>query len=204
MTPPPGRLIPLLALAQCAALIDHVAATGTVDAPALSHLLRCLLEPSRGGSAPLGRVEDYPIGREVLEDLLSGELPENQAGVPRYMRALAAAQRRLASRPELDSRLHEALGHSARHRDLLGGHAGTLYAGLAGIYVETLGQLDPPLCVSGAWRQITDRNNGNLIRAIALAGVQAAAQWRAEGGRPWHLRLGRRTLLHAVKSLERR
>lgn len=200
---PPRRLLPLLALAQCAALIDHLAATGTVEREAMAHLLGRLLEPPLPDEHPLGKVEDYAIGREVLEDMLSGELPDNQRHIPAYMRAMAGLAHKLSRRPELAAQLRDRMDEAVRRREFLDAGSGSVHAMLSGIYGETLGQLNPTLSVSGALRQITDRHNGNVIRAIVLAGVQAAAVWRAEGGRSWQLRWRRRTILRCLKELEK-
>ena len=192
------RLLPLLALCQSAALIDHVAATGTVDAGAMARLVDSLLgEDVR----PPPGAADYPIGAAVLEDMLRGELPANQANVPHYLRAMVKLERKLAREPRLMALLDERLDRTAGFRRHYAREPASVYAALAGVYTDTAGSLRQPFQVTGALRQIASPRNADIIRTAILGGLQAAAAWRRAGGRPWQLRFGRRRLLRELENL---
>src|SRR5690554_1125314 len=138
----------LLALTQCAALIHHVASTGTVDHAAMERVLDCLYGRALPGDEARGS-GGYAIGRAVLDDLLRGELPENQRNIRTYIRVLARLERRLARRPALLARLLERLTQARDRQAGFALPATNAHAVLGGIYVETLGTLRPALSVIG-------------------------------------------------------
>ena len=191
------RLLPLLALCQSAALIDHVAATGTVDARAMARLVDSLLGDGAGPPA----VADYPLGRALLDDMLRSELAPNQANAPLYLRAMVKLERKLSRQPRLMALLPGRLDRAAGLRRHYASEPASVYAALAGVYADTAGRLRQPFQVTGALRQIASPRNADIIRTAILGGLQAAAAWRQAGGRPWQLRFRRRRLLRELESL---
>lgn len=196
-----GALLPLLALVQCATLIDHLAATGVVDREALAHAVDCLFGRRAPGNPD--SPADYAIGRGVLEDLLRGQLPENQRKIPAYVRGLRRLAGKLADRPALRSQLRERLAEASGRQREFGPEGARIHAVLGGIYADTLGQLKPSLSVIGSRRQICDRDNADLIRTLILGGVQAALAWQRAGGRWWLVALRKRAILRELERLGR-
>ncbi|MFP8965109.1 high frequency lysogenization protein HflD [Pokkaliibacter sp. CJK22405] len=78
----------------------------------------------------------------------------------------------------------------------------TVLSALAGLYQDTLSTFSFRIQVAGNPGHLRDATNVHRIRALLLAGIRAARQWRQLGGRRWQLIFYRRKLLEACIALQ--
>ncbi len=201
------KTLALAALFQSATLADALAWRGHCDPVAMEASLQSILvmDTDEAGVIYGQNIRGLQSGLQSLEQTflepLRGVHPR-QADIVRYALGLMQVERQLAKSPELLSVLRKRLELAAdqrRHFDNL--TAPAMINNLAGIYVDTAGQLRFRIQIRGDQKQLQTAGMAEQIRAVLLAGVRAAWLWHRLGGRRWHLMFTRGQILAEIRKI---
>ncbi|MFP5429841.1 MAG: high frequency lysogenization protein HflD [Gammaproteobacteria bacterium] len=201
------KTLALAALFQSATLADALAWRGHCDPVAMEASLQSILvmDTDEAGVIYGQNIRGLQSGLQSLEQTflepLRGGHPR-QADIVRYALGLMQVERQLAKSPELLSVLRKRLEQAAdqrRHFDSL--VAPAMINNLAGIYVDTAGQLRFRIQIRGDQKQLQTVGMAEQIRAVLLAGVRAAWLWHRLGGRRWHLMFTRGQILAEIRKI---
>lgn len=202
-----NKTLALAALFQSATLADALAWRGHCDPVAMEASLNSILvldtdevdiiygQNIRGLQSGLQSLE-----QTFLEPLRGGH--PRQADIVRYALGLMQVERQLSKAPELLSVLRKRLEMAAeqrRHFDSL--TATGMVNNLAGIYVDTAGQLRFRIQIRGDQKQLQTAGMAEQIRAVLLAGIRASWLWHRLGGRRWHLMFTRGQILAEIRKI---
>ena len=201
------KTLALAALFQSATLADALAWRGHCDPVAMEASLQSILvmDTDEAGVIYGQNIRGLQSGLQSLEQTflepLRGAHPR-QADIVRYALGLMQVERQLAKSPELLSVLRKRLELAAdqrRHFENLA--APGMINNLAGIYVDTAGQLRFRIQIRGDQKQLQTAGMAEQIRAVLLAGVRAAWLWHRLGGRRWHLMFTRGQILAEIRKI---
>lgn len=218
-----NRLLALVALFQAAQLTYMLAAQGKAavsgaDASSFSVLLKSSLaihahQPSSLFSLDIYQsIDALHLGLRSFETALSKPYQSTRSPMPlprqysetfRYAMALIKLEKKLYQKAGL-VQLIEGEQRNLEQRlaffDQNIQHPAIL-AALAGLYVDTAGQLTPRLAVRGKPEHLKNQAVVDAIRACLFSGLQAAHFWRQLGGTRWQLIFGRKHMLEDLRYL---
>lgn len=201
------KTLALAALFQSATLADALAWRGHCDPVALEASLQSILvlDTDDVGQIYGQNIRGLQSGLQSLEQTflqpLRGGHPR-QADIVRYALGLMQIERKLARSPQLLDILRRRLEMASGQRK----HFDSLIApgvinNLAGIYVDTAGQLPFRIQIRGNQKCLQTAGMAEQIRAVLLAGVRAAWLWHRLGGRRWHLMFTRGQILAEIRKI---
>lgn len=197
------RTLALAGVFQATALVEQAAWRGLPENdPDLEATLQSLfkLEP-RDTPDVFGGVHRVRAGLRVLLRILAGELREPDSRITRYAVGLLHLARLAQSRPELLQSLRAGIERGSEQHRHFGAFQENVLAGLAELYVNTVGSLHPRIMVSGDESRLHNPRNVDLIRSLLLGGFRAAFLWRQCGGSRWGLLLRRRRYAREAERL---
>ena len=191
------------ALAALFLAIDNVRAIaerGEVQTDAELTLLPSLLTYNAadiadyyGDPAPLAR------GRRAYQRTFQ---QKNDEQTLRYSAQILHVERRLAKKVALMRTLKERLHAAQRQAEYYPVNHDNLIASFAATYQETASKAAGRILISGAPQWLRQPDMVNRIRALLLAGVRAAALWRAYGGNRYTLLFARDKVEAAMQKLD--
>lgn len=201
------KTLALAALFQSATLADALAWRGHCDPIAMDASLQSILvmDTDDVGIIYGQNIRGLQSGLQSLEQTflepLRGGHPR-QADIVRYALGLMQVERQLAKSPELLSVLRKRLDMAAEQRHHFESLTATaMVNNLAGIYVDTAGQLRFRIQIRGDQKQLQTAGMAEQIRAVLLAGIRAAWLWHRLGGRRWHLMFTRGQILAEIRKI---
>jgi len=191
------------ALAALFLAIDNVRAIaerGEVQTDAELTLLPSLLTYNAadiadyyGDPAPLAR------GRRAYQRTFQ---QKNDEQTLRYSAQILHVERRLAKKVALMRTLKERLHAAQRQAEYYPVNHDNLIASFAATYQETASLAAGRILIRGEPQWLRQPDMTNRIRALLLAGVRAAALWRAYGGNRYTLLFARDKVEAAMQKLD--
>ena len=143
--------------------------------------------------------EDLKIGFDSLKLILEKK-PIDMHNVMIYTTALINLEKKLMKKPKLLTQISEEINLINKQEFFDIYHSNSI-ARLAELYKNTLGSLNPTIMVRGEQIYLSNQHTANHIRALLLAGIRAVSLWKNQGGKTWHLLLGKKKTLEYIKSL---
>ncbi len=195
------RLIALAGVHQAGWCAQGIARRGMADSQAVETCIYSLFQVDpEDVPAVFGGTERIAPGlRQFINQVKGGK--ERNLDLTRYVIALLQLEHRLESNTAMLGRIAEGIEGAEEqlsHFHLL--HA-NLLARLAGIYSDTVSQLQPRIMVRGEELHLRNPDNQNKIRALLLAGVRSARLWSQVGGRRRQILFQRRGMLETAEAL---
>ena len=191
------------ALAALFLAIDNVRAIaerGEVQTDAELTLLPSLLTYNAadiadyyGDPAPLAR------GRRAYQRTFQQKSDEQTL---RYSAQILHVERRLSKKAALMRTLKERLHAAQRQAEYYPVNHDNLIASFAATYQETASLAAGRILIRGEPQWLRQPDMTNRIRALLLAGVRAAALWRAYGGNRYTLLFARDKVENALQQLD--
>ncbi len=195
------RLIALAGVYQAGWCAQGIARRGMADSQAMETCIHSLFQVApEDVPAVFGGEEKIAPGlRQFISQVNGGK--QRDMDLTRYVISLLQLERKLDSNSTMLGKIAEGIAGAESqltHYHLL--HA-NLLARLAGIYSDTVSQLQPRIMVRGEELHLRNPDNQNKIRALLLAGVRCARLWSQVGGRRRQILFQRRGMLEAAKQL---
>lgn len=196
------RVIALAALFQAAWLTDHIAYHGSCNETELDATLGSLYAfDAPDVAAIFGGVAKLRPGLDIIRRVLGNEAGQDDLRLTRYIVALIGHAGRLRKDPGMLEDLRQRLERSAQQKTHFEGWDAPVLAGLADVYVNTVGTFQPRIMVKGDPQRLQDPAVVNRVRATLLGGIRAAVLWQQTGGRRWQLVFQRGKLRSTTQAL---
>lgn len=201
------QVLALAGVFQSAALVQQLARTGELPAPAFSTLVRSIFELDPPNTlAVYGRISDLSMGIDALDVVLRQRDTARYADTIRYTFGLLQIERILNRHEELMHILRvnlEKIREQANYFDNDLCHPG-IVTKLGDLYVNTMGTLNFRIQVKGDGAVLQQDDNAARVRTAFLAGVRSALLWRQLGGSRWQFIFSKGKILSALKGLQER
>jgi high frequency lysogenization protein len=198
-----NQVIALAALLQAAWLVDEMARNGKADSAATEVLFGSLF--AFDATDTVGIYSSLPAlraGLGVLHDALRGQYNSpHYRNIMRYAMNLIMIEKEFRRQPDMQKIIRNRLSHAAFHRDNFANEITSVSRTLAGIYQDTLSTFKLRIQVTGSYEHLQNTQVAERIRALLLAGMRAAWEWRETGGKRWDFLLGRARLLKSCEQL---
>lgn len=223
MTARQNRLLALVALFQAAELTYRLAAQGKkavsgADATSFSVLLKASLAIQAQQPKSLFSLDIYEnmdslhVGLRSFETTLSKPYQTTRSPMPmprqfsealRYAMSLIKLEKKLYKNAGLIQRIDGEQKNTQQRLAFFDQNIQhpAILAALAGLYIDTAGQLTPRLTVRGKPEYLKDQATIDAVRACLFSGLQAAHFWRQLGGTRWQLIFGRKHMLEDLRQL---
>jgi len=200
------RALALAGVFQAAGLVQEIARSGAVTHTAArdASIASVFATDPDSVAAVYGGAGNVRLGLALLRDQLQAAQKGRQSAdleLARYVIGLTVLERKLAKQPALVDHLGEGIEAARRTFEHFGADHANVSARLADIYSEHVSPLGTRIVVRGESDILTDADQVARIRALLLAGLRSAVLWKQQGGRRWHLLLGRGRYLAAAQQL---
>lgn len=202
LTPMQNRALALAGVIQATYLVDRLARTGQADAAACNATLHSLFEFNpESTEAVYGGVQHLQLGLRVLGEILGGAHGEEYRPCIRYALGALHLQKKLESRNDMQTTIHNRLQHAAKKLDHFTQDINAISTSIAAIYQDTISHFSYRVQVTGSLQQLQNTHNADRIRALLLAAIRSAMLWRQLGGRRWQFLVHRQALIKATQEL---
>jgi len=196
------QTLALAAVFQAASQVHDIATRGFYDETDLKTSLQSILETDPDSIVDVfGEPINLHTGLQVMINQLGTTSSTRQVDIARYVISLLHLQKKLQKRPKMLSRIAEGIERvriQLAHYELT--HTNVL-ANLAGIYSDSISQIQPKIMVNGEQQYLSNPDNVNRIRSLLLAGMRATVLWRQLGGNRWHILFKRKRLVETARHL---
>jgi len=200
------RVIAIAGVFQAAQLTQQLAQRGFADQRPYNASFRSILVTDPENTHDVfGGVEHVKLGLETLAYSMSrGD--HFDADVLRYAMTMVQLAKKVMRQPDI----------MRRFGDVVQQLTGTLHGGpednvdndaiqrVAGLYQETISNLDPRIMVRGEPEKLADPDVAARIRAVLFAGIRAAILWLQVGGRNWQFIFKRKDIVSTAEDMLRR
>lgn len=192
------EIISLAAVAQCAALVDTLATSGSCNEVDLVVSVNSLLVFSPDSFDDIyPNVVELAKGLRTLTTMFSNDRNAEKPEIVRYTLSLLQLRNSLMQNDDMQGKIKKGLEnveplvltYSTSHDDDLEAKekVDRTIDQLASLYKETISTLNYRIQVQGGSEFLKDEQIAKKIRALLLAGIRAAVLWHQVGGRRWRL-----------------
>lgn len=194
------RTTALTAVFQAAALVEEIAHGKGAPPREFALAVDSLFALDAG---TVGEIfpDDAPLstGRNYLRAVLSRQAGTDATGRINYVMAMIHLAGILRGDARLQQKIRTRLEQISGDAPAGERTSDDVVAKIAALYVDTFGTLRFRVQVKGEPKQLQVPEVAARIRTSLLAGIRAAHLWHHLGGRRWHLLLGTRKMLDAMK-----
>ena len=192
------QLLAFAAMFQALACVNQLAETGRCDNEAAEAVLDAIFAIDSANAESLYPPARIQLGLEIATRQLDRNPGDN---VQRMGITILRLERRLMGNATLAATLRDLIADIERARAAFGAQHEAVHARLAGAYTQTVSNLQPRVMVQGSPLHLQQERTVQLIRALLLAAIRAAAMWRHVGGNGWRLFWRRRQWLKLAREL---
>lgn len=182
------KTLALAAVFQSAILVKDIATTGNVDQHDMQTMISTIydINPSTT-EAVFGHAGNLRTGLAALSEQMGTASDERDMDVTRYVIAMLHLQGKLLKDNDMLEYLSKGIDRAKQQVEQFSLLHENVIANLAGLYSDTVSQLQPKIMVSGESQYLSNTDNANKIRALLLAGIRAGVLWNQLGGNRWQI-----------------
>jgi len=180
-----NQTIALAGIAQAAALVQQLAATGTADPAAMEASIASILKIDSNSVIDVyGSLSGLKLGLQQLNVQMTGYKIVNPEQA-RYSASLVFLENQLSDRKDLLNSIQIGITKAQAQSEHFGLLHENVLANLGEIYQSTISTLQPRIMVNGEQEYLSRPDIANKIRACLLAGIRSAILWKQCGGTRW-------------------
>ncbi len=195
------RTLALAGMFQATTLVKSVARSSEMDDSHIEVTLETLFVTSPETTLEVyGCVDNLYLGLHSLIQQLGGGA-QRDMDIARYVISLLHLSNRLAKNGKMLSQLAGGIENARAQRTHFPLLHENVIANLAGIYTDTISQLQPKIMVTGDSQRLSNHTTANLVRALLLAGMRSAVLWRQLKGSRWQVLLQRKRFVREAEYL---
>lgn len=195
------RTLALAGMLQAASLVKTMASSSETNGNNNEITLETLFVTSPESTLEVyGCVDNLYIGLHALTQQLGGD-GQRDTDVARYVISLLHLCNKLMRNDKMMSRLAEGIENARAQRVHFPLPHENIIANLAGIYTDTVSQLQPKIMVTGDSQRLSNNATANMVRALLLAGMRSAVLWRQLKGSRWQILLQRKRFVREAEYL---
>lgn len=187
------RTLALAGVFQAAHLVQEIARKGAADSRDFETTIASLFITNPPNAAAVyGGVRGVNTGLKRLRIQLGADNSQpRDLELTRYTVAILYLERQLAKRPAMLQQIAEGIEKARTQSEHFSQTHSNVIASLAGLYSDTISNLNPRIIVSGEQGYLSNPDNANKVRALLLAAIRSAVLWRQCGGSRLQLMFGR-------------
>ncbi|HEB57246.1 MAG TPA: lysogenization regulator HflD [Gammaproteobacteria bacterium] len=195
------RTLALAGMFQAAALVKAVATTSEIDQQHIETTMETLFVTSPQSTLDVyGSIDNLYIGLHTLIQQLGGE-DQRDIDIARYVISLLHLCNKLIKNGNMMAQLSRGIENARSQREHFPLLHENVIANLAGIYADTVSQLQPKIMVTGDSQRLSNNSTANMVRALLLAGMRSAVLWRQLKGSRWQVLLQRKRFVQEAEYL---
>lgn len=197
------RTLALAGVFQAAHLVQEIARKGTADSRDFEATIASLFITNPPNAAAVyGGVRGVNPGLKRLRVQLGADNSQpRDLELTRYTVAILYLERQLAKRPAMLQKIAEGIEKARTQSEHFSQTHSNVIASLAGLYSDTISNLNPRIIVSGEQGYLSNPDNANKVRALLLAAIRSAVLWRQCGGSRLQLMFGRSKMVREAGEL---
>lgn len=195
-------VIALAGVSQAVQLVQQLAHQGQCDPIAEKVMIDSVLELNpRSTLGVYGDDLDHlRLGLETVCAILSTERRPQITEVTGYAVSAIMLAQRLNKNEDALNTLGNRFGDLERQQQFFDAESNEIYNALAGIYVDVIRPLGPPIQIRGNEQMLQNSLVQAKVRTLLLSAVRSAILWQQIGGSRWQILFSRRKLLNIAKS----
>lgn len=196
------RVLAMAGIVQACRCVQQIARHGMTDAEALTASINSLFVTDADTTESVygGREKLLP-GLRLAEKLFDNKQDAESVEVMRYCLMVIQLERSLMKRPAMLAQVGDGIDNARSQAEHFSTTHSNVLANLAGLYTDTLSELNPRIMVNGDQVHIGNSENVNRIRSLLLAAVRSAVLWRQKGGTRLQLIFTRKRYLNEIKRI---
>lgn len=196
------RVLTLAGLFQCAALVRRTATGGVrLDPPVETCINSLFITDPQTVEAIYTSEAHLRLGLNSLIQQMGNDARLRDVELTRYVVTLLYLEKKLSKNSAMQTKLQEGIELARSQVSYFSPTHENVIASLAGLYQETISQLNPTIMVSGEQHLLANPETASLIRTLLLAGIRSAVAWRQCGGTRLQLIFKRRALLQEAQDI---
>ena len=197
------RTLALAGMCQAASLVKAVATSSEVNNHDIETTLETLFVTSPHNTLEVySSIDNLYIGLHTLIQQLGGD-GQRDIDIARYVISLLHLCTKLMKKGNMMARLAEGIENARAQRTHFPLLHENVIANLAGIYTDTISQLQPKIMVTGESQRLSNNSTANMVRALLLAGMRSAVLWQQLKGSRWQVLLQRKRFVQEAEYLLR-
>ncbi|MDT8404948.1 high frequency lysogenization protein HflD [Sulfuriflexus sp.] len=196
------RVLAMAGIVQACRCVQQIARHGMTDAEALTASINSLfVTEAETTEAVYGGREKLLPGLRLAEKLFDNKQDAESVEVMRYCLMVIQLERSLMKKPAMLAQVGDGIDNARSQAEHFSTTHSNVLANLAGLYTDTLSELNPRIMVNGDQVHIGNSENVNRIRSLLLAAVRSAVLWRQKGGTRLQLIFTRKRYLNEIKRI---
>ena len=141
-------------------------------------------------------------GLTLVQQQLDNDNKDRNTELTRYTISVLFLAAKLLKDQDMLKKMSDGIDKSRNQIEHFGSDHANIYAGLGGLYSETISQLNPRIMVSGEPALLNNPDNANKIRTLLLSAIRSAVLWQQLGGNRWQLLFKRKKIAATARSLQ--
>ncbi len=195
------RTLALAGMFQASALVKAIATNSEINNNDVEVTLESLFVTSPESTLDVyGSIDNLYIGLHTLIQQLGGD-GQRDIDIARYVISLLHLCNKLMKKGNMMAQLAEGIENARAQRAHFPLLHENVIANLAGIYADTISQLQPKIMVTGDSQHLSNNTNANRVRALLLAGMRSAVLWQQLKGSRWQVLLQRKRFVQEAEYL---
>lgn len=196
------KTLALAAVFQSAILVNEIATQGKVDQHDMQTIINGVFDINPSSvEAIYGHAENLRTGLKALSEQMSTRNEDRNLDITRYVIAMLHLQGKLLKNTEMLDYLSKGIERGKQQVEHFSILHENVITNLAGLYSDTVSQLQPKIMVSGESQFLSNSDNANKIRAILLGGVRAGVLWNQLGGSRWQILFKRKRFVTEAEQI---
>lgn len=196
------KTLALAAVFQSATLVNDIATKGNADQHDVQTIINGIFDinPS-SAEAIYGNAENLRTGLKALSEQMGTRNSDRNMDITRYVIAMLHLQGKLLKNTEMLDYLSKGIERGKQQVEHFSILHENVIANLAGLYSDTVSQLQPKIMVSGESQFLSNNDHANKIRAVLLGGIRAAVLWNQLGGSRWQILFKRKRFVAEAENI---
>lgn len=196
------KTLALAAVFQAATLVNDIATRGNVDQHEMQTIINGIFDINPSSAETIyGHVENLRTGLKALSEQMGTRNNDRNMDITRYVIAMLHLQGKLLKNKEMLDYLAKGIDRAKQQVEHFSILHENVIANLAGLYSDTVSQLQPKIMVSGESQYLSNNDQANKIRAILLGGIRAGVLWNQLGGSRWQILFKRKRFVMQAEQI---
>ncbi len=207
--------IAMVAVAQCASLVNSLAVKGKAPQSELIACINSLLIVNPNSVDDIyPNIADLNLGLRTVQEVFSNDRSRENAEIMRYTLGMLLLRNKFNGSQQLQSAVRHGLefidplefidDEASEQSESALIQQDRIFEQLAKLYQDTISTLSYRIQVQGQVENLKNENVANRIRALLLGGIRSAVLWYQLGGRRWRLVFYRKRVQETAGNIRRK
>lgn len=203
LSPLEERTIALAGIFQNCHQVQQLATSGQIDSFYLTNAVKAIINTDPQSTLDVFQgIPGIREGLQLIIQQLGSDNKKRDADLTRYSISVLFLANKLLKNQKMLSELSQGIEKARAQIEHFGIEHTNVYAGLGGLYTDTISKLNPRIMVSGEPTVLNNTDNANKIRTLLLSAIRAAVLWHQLGGSRWQLLFQRKKIVNIARNLE--